>query len=77
MRVRILSVAAAAAALLGSLPAYAQDLGQVSTAANTIPAGAVDNTIPVWVWVWILAAGVFVTVGCAAAGGYIIGDRKK
>jgi hypothetical protein len=75
MRVRLAALAAVIGSFAIALPAQAQ-VG-VQTAANTIPAGAVDNTIPIWVWIWILVGTGVATVGFAAYGVFIIGDRKR
>jgi len=77
MRVRFAALAAVViAALVSAVPALAQGVVDVPTAANTIPAGAVDNTIPIWVWIWILVGTGVATVGFAAVGQSIGNGRR-
>jgi len=73
MRVRLAALAAVIVSLVNAVPALAQG---VQTAANTIPAGAVDNTIPIWVWIWILVGTGIATVGFAAVGASISSGKR-
>jgi hypothetical protein len=74
MRVRLAAVAAALFALATALPALAQTAD--ATAATAMPAGPVENVIPIGVWIWILVGTGIATVGFAAFGS-TIGNGKR
>ncbi len=74
MRVRLAAVAAALFSLATALPALAQTAD--ATAATTMPAGPVENVIPIGVWIWILVGTGIATVGFAAFGS-TIGNGKR
>jgi hypothetical protein len=68
MRARLAAVAAALFSLATALPALAQT---ADATATTMPAGPVENVIPIGVWIWILVGTGIATVGFAAAGSLI------